>query len=81
VLTDSYPREDDRRHLLLYDYLDSDRHELDAGPGVPVENNGLRCDLHPRWDRTGRRVCVDSLHTGTGQLHLADLRSHTLPDL
>jgi hypothetical protein len=24
---------------------------------------------------------VDSLHTGTGQLHLADLRSHTLPDL
>lgn len=81
VLTDSYPRGDDRRHLLLYDYLGGQLHELDAVPGVPVENNDLRCDLHPRWDRTGRRVCADSLHTGKRQLHLADLRPHTLPDL
>lgn len=35
----------------------------------------LRCDLHPRWDRTGRQICFDALDRGTGlrQLHVARL--------
>jgi hypothetical protein len=34
----------------------------------------LRCDLHPRWSRTGRSVCVDALETSTRtrQLHVVD---------
>ncbi len=33
----------------------------------------LRCDLHPRWNRTGDAVCVDALAAdGTRQLHVVE---------
>jgi hypothetical protein len=33
----------------------------------------LRCDLHPRWDRTGTAICFDALESNgwTRQLHVA----------
>jgi hypothetical protein len=35
----------------------------------------LRCDLHPRWNRTGDAICFDALETTswTRQLHVAYL--------
>lgn len=35
----------------------------------------LRCDLHPRWNRTGDAICIDAIDGGTGtrQLHIAHL--------
>jgi dipeptidyl aminopeptidase/acylaminoacyl peptidase len=35
----------------------------------------LRCDLHPRWNREGREICVDALDTATWtrQLHVVEL--------
>ncbi|HEV2664721.1 MAG TPA: hypothetical protein VG324_07415 [Blastocatellia bacterium] len=35
----------------------------------------LRCDLHPRWNRTGDAICFDALETSTWtrQLHVAYL--------
>ena len=35
----------------------------------------LRCDLHPRWNRTGDAICVDALDTTdwTRQLHVVHL--------
>jgi len=35
----------------------------------------LRCDFHPRWDRTGDAICFDGIdqETGTRQLHVAYL--------
>jgi len=39
-------------------------------------NSGnVRCDLHPRWNRTGDAVCFDSMDTSswTRQLHVAYL--------
>lgn len=29
---------------------------------------GIKCDLHPRWDRKGKYVSFDSAHTGTRSL-------------
>ena len=35
----------------------------------------LRCDLHPRWNRSGNQVCVDAIdpNDGTRQLHIVSL--------
>ena len=35
----------------------------------------LRCDFHPRWNRTGDAICFDGIEqkTGTRQLHIAHL--------
>lgn len=36
--------------------------------------SGLHCDLHPRWDMKGEKVAFDSIHEGTRQLYVADVR-------
>lgn len=36
--------------------------------------SGLHCDLHPRWFTNGRSVAFDSLHDGTRQIYVCDLK-------
>jgi hypothetical protein len=41
----------------------------------PPEYRGdWRCDLHPRWDRESRRVCIDSTHSGIRQVYVIELK-------
>ena len=73
LVTDSYPDRGRMRRLLLC------RPEA----GVVVEagafhapwryDNEVRCDLHPRWNRDGTRVSIDSAHEGVRWTYIVDV--------
>ena len=63
------------RLLKLY-HIESSKHKvLGAFPLGDYAHGDLRCDLHPRWNRTGNTICFDAIDqsTGTRQVHLAHL--------
>jgi hypothetical protein len=74
LLTDTYPQ-DDHRTLLLVKWPDGPR--IDIGrfhsPPEPEFQGEFRCDLHPRWNRDGSQVCIDSAHVDGRQMHMLDV--------
>ena len=81
MLTDHNIDEFEDRAISLYDLETGKRHDL-RDVEIPPEPGGdrnLRCDLHPRWDRSGRRICVDSRHEGTRQVYTIDVRDIDIP--
>ena len=75
ILTDTYPDKDNLQTLMLF--RPSDRKLVTIGGFYePPEAKGRewRCDLHPRWSRDGRYVCIDSMHKDdTRQMYLIDV--------
>jgi hypothetical protein len=39
----------------------------------PAYRGDWRCDLHPRWSRDSRRICIDSTHDGVRQVYVIEL--------
>ena len=74
VLNDTYPDRFDMRTLMLYRWPDGPRVDI-ARLHSPKSRwwGEIRCDLHPRWDRRGRHVCIDSVHDGTRQMYVIDV--------
>jgi hypothetical protein len=72
LLTDTYPDRYGDQHLLL---LDASGNLMELSRFfLPVRWRGeTRCDLHPRWDRTGRAICIDSAHEGRRALYVIDI--------
>ncbi|HKX58592.1 MAG TPA: hypothetical protein VJN00_04405 [Steroidobacteraceae bacterium] len=73
IVTDSYPDRGRMRRLLLC------RPEagvvVEAGAfHAPWRYDGeVRCDLHPRWNRDGTRVSIDSAHEGARWTYVVDV--------
>jgi len=74
LVSDTIPDRKGRRHLFLVD--------LDTSCILPVltvaherasANAPFRCDLHPRWNRDGSAVCVDSIHDGCRGMFRIDM--------
>lgn len=74
ILTDTYPDSEEHERTLIL-YRPDDDHRVDVGRFYsPPELQGeIRCDLHPRWSRDGRRVCFDSMHEGSRQLYVMEV--------
>ena len=74
VLNDTYPDVYGLRTLMLYRWRDGVRIDL-ARLYSPKERwwGEIRCDLHPRWNRSGDKICVDSVHSGERQMYLFDV--------
>ena len=73
ILTDTYPDGDGVQTLILYDAardrrIDIGRFASNSG----TDDSDAKCDLHPRWDRSQRLICVDSTDRGIRQCLIVD---------
>ena len=75
ILNDSYPDEARLQCLHLVREWDLCRIELGRFYAPPEVTGQVRCDLHPRWNRDGTQVCIDSAHEGSRQMYVLDVRA------
>ena len=75
ILNDTYPQGEARlQHLYLYHVPSRRKFPLGDFHAPPAYTGPLRCDLHPRFSRDGRRIVIDSAHGGNGrQMYLLDV--------
>lgn len=76
LITDTYPDKRHYRTLIYYDlelkkkiklgkfYTLPDKKNIRGEKLRNYDTSSIRCDLHPRWDRKGEKVCFDSVHEG-----------------
>ena len=75
ILNDTYPDRQRNQNVYLYHVASGRRVWLGHFQSPPQYAGEWRCDTHPRFSPDGRRVVIDSPHTGAGrQLHLIDVR-------
>jgi hypothetical protein len=73
VLNDTYPDRERMQTLMLIRVKDQKRFDLGKFYLPPKLKGPFRCDLHPRWSRDGRQVCIDSAHEPTRQVYVIDV--------
>ena len=73
LVTDTYPDPERKQALILFDTDSERRIDMGSFPAdASVGDGDLKCDLHPRWDRSGRLVCVDTTRAGIRQCVVVD---------
>jgi Tol biopolymer transport system component len=73
IILDTYPDRFMQQALMLYDRRQDRVHGL-MRMSIPYRfRHEDRCDFHPRWDRQGRRICIDSAHEGVRSLYGIDV--------
>ena len=75
MLTDTYPDENRFRHLMLYRIADQMRFNIGKFFSRKEIDGQIRSDLHPRFSRDGKRVCIDSIHEGPRGMYVVDIAS------
>lgn len=74
VLNDTYPDRFDMRTLMLVKWPEGRRTDIARFHSPKSKWWGeIRCDLHPRWSRDGKMLCIDSVHQGTRQMYVVDV--------
>ncbi|WP_127585692.1 hypothetical protein [Paenibacillus koleovorans] len=72
ILYDSYPGKDRMRQLLVYDLESRKGIRLGNFYSYPTAAGDIRCDLHPRWNRSGSAISFDSSHEGHRSVYVID---------
>ncbi len=73
IITDTYPNR--KRIASVYLCTEADnRSRRIARVSIPFRyDNDCRCDLHPRWNRIGDKICIDSVHDGKRGIYILPL--------
>ncbi len=77
LVTDTYPNQARLRILKLVRVADEACIDIGAFYAPPELDGPTRVDLHPRWNREGTQLCIDSAHEGTRQMYVADVEPVT----
>ncbi len=64
MITDSYPDKNRMQVIQLYDYQRELLADLGYFYSMPNVVTDVRCDLHPRWNRSNTGITFDSTHEG-----------------
>lgn len=77
IVTDSYP---DRARVASINLMDGDEKKKENTTIVRVfapfkYDNDTRCDLHPRWNHAGDKICFDSIFEGHRGLYVVDVKN------
>lgn len=73
-VTDSYPNRRRIQELSIFN-LNSMKKILIGQFFSPIKYiNEYRCDLHPRWDRVGEKICFDTTYTGERAIAIITLK-------
>ncbi|OGG40905.1 hypothetical protein A3A21_01380 [Candidatus Jorgensenbacteria bacterium RIFCSPLOWO2_01_FULL_45_25b] len=83
IITDTYPKKHWRKLIL---FNPNSRKNIEVGKfyALPKKGDnisgswdlsGMRCDLHPRWNRSGTAICIDSVHEGARQVYVLDIEN------
>lgn len=73
ILTDTQFDEKRMRTVILYDQASGHRFDIGSFFSPPAFTGDVRCDLHPRWSRDGKLICIDSAHEGSRQMYVLDV--------
>ena len=74
LLSDTYPDEkNNQRILFLYNIETGFRYDIGSFYADPNLGKINRCDLHPRWNKNGTKVCIDSVHENERQMYIVDV--------
>lgn len=73
IITDTYPN---RSRVASIYHIKNDNPIKIARVFAPFKyDNDVRCDLHPRWDRKGNKICFDSVFEGRRGLYIIELNN------
>lgn len=75
LVTDFYPKRDNRMPVILYHPATKRRVDVHTFEHHPRSaDSDVKCDLHPRWDRSECQVAVDTCEAGFRQVRILDVR-------
>ena len=74
LLSDTYPDDKTNERILFLYHMESGlRYDIGSFYADPALGKINRCDLHPRWDNSGTKVCIDSVHENERQMYIIDV--------
>ena len=73
-VTDAYPDESGKLPVILYSQEKNQRVDahLFVHRGRSADSD-VKCDLHPRWNRSERLIAVDTCENGYRQVRILDV--------
>lgn len=77
-ITDTYPDFKRKQHLYLYDVENKKVIKIADIYSNIKYNNDCRCDLHPRWNFSGTKICFDGAQKEKRQVYVIDIEKQIM---